>query len=100
IAMRILNSGRFSMGSSGAGFLKVLINLTSEHATSRAQFGKKLSEFGLIQEKFSKLAITTYAMESMAYLTAGTLDSYDDPDMSVEAAMVKVSEAEKGKDKG
>ena len=30
-------------------------------------------------------------MESMAYLTAGTLDSYDDPDMSVEAAMVKVS---------
>ncbi|GFS26373.1 very-long-chain specific acyl-CoA dehydrogenase, mitochondrial protein [Elysia marginata] len=94
IAMRILNSGRFSMGSSGAGFLKVLINLTSEHATSRAQFGKKLSEFGLIQEKFSKLAITTYAMESMAYLTAGTLDSYDDPDMSVEAAMVKIFSSE------
>ncbi|KAK3778252.1 hypothetical protein RRG08_060178 [Elysia crispata] len=94
IAMRILNSGRFSMGSSGAGFLKVLINLTSEHATSRAQFGKKLSEFGLIQEKFSKLAVITYAMESMAYLTAGTLDSYDDPDMSVEAAMVKIFSSE------
>ena len=36
------------------------------------------------------MAITTYAMESMAYLTAGVLDSYQKPDASVEAAMVKV----------
>ena len=36
------------------------------------------------------MAITTYAMESMAYLTAGTLDAYQKPDASVEAAMVKV----------
>lgn len=42
------------------------------------------------QEKFAKLAVTAYAMESMTYLTAGILDLYDDPDMSVEAAMVKV----------
>ena len=31
-------------------------------------------------------------MESMAYLTAGTLDYYEDPDLSVEAAMVKVGQ--------
>ena len=36
------------------------------------------------------MSTTVYAMESMAYLTAGTLDYYEDPDLSVEAAMVKV----------
>ena len=47
----------------------------------------------LFQEKFAKMAITTYAMESMAYLTAGTLDNHQKPDASVEAAMVKVSQS-------
>jgi len=94
IAMQILNSGRFSMGSSGAGILKKLIGLTVDHAYNRVQFGKKLTEFGIIQDKFAKMATTVYAMESMAYLTAGTLDHYDNPDMSVEAAMVKVFSSE------
>jgi acyl-CoA dehydrogenase family protein 9 len=40
----------------------------------------------------------TYAMESMSYLTAGTLDSYQYPDCSVEAAMVKVFSSEAGWD--
>ena len=29
-------------------------------------------------------------MESMAYLTAGLIDKYEKPELSVEAAMVKV----------
>ena len=36
------------------------------------------------------MSITAYAMESMAYLTAGLIDKYEKPDLSVEAAMVKV----------
>ena len=49
VAMNILNSGRFSMGSSLAGSLRHLIEKSCEHAKSRTQFGKKLTEFGLIQ---------------------------------------------------
>ena len=44
----------------------------------------------IFQEKFARLAITTYVMESMAYMTAGTLDAYEEPDLSLEAAIVKV----------
>ncbi|KAL5013274.1 hypothetical protein ScPMuIL_007544 [Solemya velum] len=51
IAMNILNSGRFSMGSAGAGNIKKLIGMTAEHAVTRSQFGHKLSEFGLIQRE-------------------------------------------------
>lgn len=94
VAMNILNSGRFSMGSSGAGILKKLIGMTCEHAVSRKQFGSPLAEFGLIQEKFAQMTITTYAMESMAYLTAGVIDLYEKPDVSLEAAIVKVFSSE------
>ncbi|XP_010210141.1 PREDICTED: acyl-CoA dehydrogenase family member 9, mitochondrial [Tinamus guttatus] len=94
IAMNILNSGRFSMGSVSAGIIKKLIEMTAEYACTRKQFNKKLSEFGLIQEKFSLMAVQAYVMESMAYLTAGMMDRPGLPDCSVEAAMVKVFSSE------
>ncbi|XP_059017865.1 complex I assembly factor ACAD9, mitochondrial isoform X2 [Mustela nigripes] len=49
VAMNILNSGRFSMGSTVAGMLKKLIEMTAAYACTRKQFNKNLSEFGLIQ---------------------------------------------------
>ncbi|KFP04818.1 hypothetical protein N300_09926, partial [Calypte anna] len=94
VAMNILNSGRFSMGSASAGMIKKLIEMTAEYACTRKQFDKKLSDFGLIQEKFSLMAVKAYVMESMAYLTAGMMDRPGFPDCSVEAAMVKVFSSE------
>uniref|UniRef100_A0A7N9CYY1 Complex I assembly factor ACAD9, mitochondrial n=1 Tax=Macaca fascicularis TaxID=9541 RepID=A0A7N9CYY1_MACFA len=94
VAMNILNSGRFSMGSAVAGMLKRLIEMTAEYACTRKQFNKRLSEFGLIQEKFALMAQKAYVMESMTYLTAGMLDQPGFPDCSIEAAMVKVFSSE------
>nr|XP_019942702.1 PREDICTED: acyl-CoA dehydrogenase family member 9, mitochondrial [Paralichthys olivaceus] len=96
IAMNILNSGRFSMGSSSAGMIKKLIELSSEYAATRKQFNKSLSEFGMIQEKFAMMALSAFVMESMAYLTAGMMDRPGLPDCSIEAAMVKVFSSEGG----
>ncbi|KAF6725398.1 Acyl-CoA dehydrogenase family member 9, mitochondrial [Oryzias melastigma] len=96
IAMNILNSGRFSMGSSCAGMIKKLIEMTSEYAATRKQFNKSLSEFGMIQEKFALMAMNAFVMESMAYLTAGMMDRPGLPDCSLEAAMVKVFSSEGG----
>ncbi|KAK4296974.1 hypothetical protein Pmani_030578 [Petrolisthes manimaculis] len=94
VAMNILNSGRFSMGSSGAGILKCVMKWAIEHANTRHQFSRPLSDFALIKEKFARMSVNIYAMESMAYLTAGILDGTQDPDCSVEAAMVKVFSSE------
>ncbi|KAI1891005.1 hypothetical protein AGOR_G00159410 [Albula goreensis] len=96
VAMNILNSGRFSMGSAGAGMIKKLIELTAEYAGTRKQFNKSLSEFGMVQEKFAVMAQNAYVMESMAYLTAGMMDRPGVPDCSLEAAMVKVFSSEGG----
>ena len=43
----------------------------------------------LNQEKFARMALKQYTIESMAYLTTGMLDSGEE-DASVEAAMCKV----------
>ncbi|TRY91522.1 hypothetical protein DNTS_029484 [Danionella cerebrum] len=94
VAMNILNNGRFSMGSAGAGVIKKLIGLTAEYAGSRKQFNKRLSEFGMIQDKFATMTIYAYVMESMAYLTAGMMDRPGLPDCSLEAAMVKIFSSE------
>ncbi|XP_013000888.1 complex I assembly factor ACAD9, mitochondrial isoform X2 [Cavia porcellus] len=94
LAMNILNSGRFSMGSLSAAMIKKLIEMTAEYACTRKQFNRKLSEFGLIQEKFALMAQKAYVMESMAYLTAGMLDQPGLLDCSVEAAIVKVFSSE------
>ncbi|XP_056886664.1 complex I assembly factor ACAD9, mitochondrial [Takifugu flavidus] len=96
IAMNILNSGRFSMGSSASGMIKKLIESASEYAATRKQFTKSLSEFGMIQEKFAGMALNAFVMESMAYLTAGMMDRPGIPDCSLEAAMVKVFSSEGG----
>ncbi|ELW62354.1 Acyl-CoA dehydrogenase family member 9, mitochondrial [Tupaia chinensis] len=63
--------------------------MTAEYACTRKQFNKNLSDFGLIQGKFTLMAQKAYVMESMAYLTAGMLDQPGFPDCSIEAAMVK-----------
>lgn len=37
--------------------------MVSEHATTRVQFGKTLSNFGLIKEKVGLMEIDAYAIE-------------------------------------
>lgn len=75
-----------------SGVLKKLIGWTVEHVIDRQQFGKPLAEFELIQEKLAKITCLTYAMESMAFLTAGMIDTYENPDCAVEAAILKVKQ--------
>ncbi|XP_069500065.1 complex I assembly factor ACAD9, mitochondrial isoform X3 [Ambystoma mexicanum] len=67
VAMNILNSGRFSMGSASAGIIKKLIEMTSEYAGTRKQFNKKLSEFELIQV-FSSEGVWVCVSEALQIL--------------------------------
>jgi len=74
--------------------LRRLLKLTTEHAITRHQFGKSLSQFGLIKHKIAQVALDAYVMESMAYMTAGMLDSNAYEDCAVEAAIVKIFSSE------
>jgi len=78
IAFNILNMGRYKLASNAVGNCKQAIELAAQFAVDRKQFGKSISEFGLIKEKFAEMATRTYVAESMVYRTGGLLDKMMD----------------------
>lgn len=89
VAMQILNNGRFGMGSTLSGTMRACIQKATEHATNRLQFGKKIENYGAIQEKLARMAMHQYATQSMAYMIAGNMD-LGSQDYHLEAAISKV----------
>ena len=73
IAMNVLNSGRLSLGAACVGGMKTILDMATKHANGRKQFGKQITEFGLIQEKLASMAALTYATESVVYMTTGNM---------------------------
>jgi len=93
VAMQILNNGRFGMGTTLAGTMRMLIQRASTHVTQRTQFGSTLDTFGGVQEKLAMMSVYQYATESMAYMVSGTMDSGHD-EYQLEAAVSKIFSSE------
>ncbi|CAH3025325.1 unnamed protein product [Porites evermanni] len=93
VAMHILNNGRFGMAAALSGTMKGLIAKAADHAASRVQFGQKLEEFGVIQEKLARMAMLQYVTESMAYMISANMDQ-GAIDFQLEAAISKVYASE------
>ncbi|HWZ92094.1 MAG TPA: acyl-CoA dehydrogenase family protein, partial [Polyangiaceae bacterium] len=93
IAMTILNSGRTGLGGGSVGGMKKLIALSTKQAKERVQFGKSISEFGLIKQKVGQMVVDCYATEAVVSMVAGLIDGgYED--YAVEAAISKVFASE------
>ena len=93
IAMTILNSGRTGLGGGSVGGMKKLIALSAKQAKERVQFGKPISDFGLIKQKVGQMVVDCYATEAVVSMVAGLTDAgYDD--YAVEAAISKVFASE------
>jgi alkylation response protein AidB-like acyl-CoA dehydrogenase len=75
IAFNILNMGRLKLGAGCIGGCKYLLVEPLKWAKEREAFGHKLADFGMIKEKLGEMVARTYAGESMAYRTAGMIDS-------------------------
>ncbi|MBY0414674.1 MAG: acyl-CoA dehydrogenase family protein [Bdellovibrionales bacterium] len=73
IAMNVLNSGRLSLGAGCVSGMKMIIEMATNHAANRKQFDRPIAEFGLIQDKLTKMAAMAYASESIVYLTTGNM---------------------------
>ncbi|HEY2745190.1 MAG TPA: acyl-CoA dehydrogenase family protein, partial [Polyangia bacterium] len=74
VAMGILNNGRLGLAAGAVGAAQQVMRLALAHATSRRQFGRAISEFGLIKDKIARMMMEIYAAESMVYLTTGLID--------------------------
>lgn len=73
IAMNVLNTGRLSIGSGAVSGMKIILNLATNQAKQRKQFGDYIINYGLIQEKLAAIAANCYATESIVYMTTGKI---------------------------
>ncbi len=89
IAVEILNTGRTSLGAGCIGGSKIMLREAARHATQRKQFQTKIADFEMIRAKFARMVVSTYALESMVYLTAGLIDRGLE-DYSLEGACCKI----------
>jgi alkylation response protein AidB-like acyl-CoA dehydrogenase len=74
VALNVLNIARFSLGAGCLGGSKKALQEAVTYAKQRVQFGRPITEFGLIKQKIGEMAIQTFIMESMIYRTAGLTD--------------------------
>ena len=93
IAMRILNTGRLSLGTGSVGGAKFLLDQTIRHVKERRQFGQPLADFELVQDKIGWAVSYLFGLESMAYLSTGLVDQ-GVRDYSLESAICKVAGTE------
>ncbi|XP_029186207.2 very long-chain specific acyl-CoA dehydrogenase, mitochondrial-like [Acropora millepora] len=93
VAMHVLNNGRFGMAAAMSGTMKALIAKAADHAGNRVQFGSKLEQFGVIQEKLARMAMYQYVTECMAYMLSANMDQ-GAIDFQLEAAISKVYASE------
>jgi alkylation response protein AidB-like acyl-CoA dehydrogenase len=75
IAFNVLNFGRFKLGAMCAGGAKLAIGESARYAAQRKQFGQPIASFGAIKHKLGEMIVTTYAVESLIYRTAGMIDA-------------------------
>ena len=94
VALTVLDFGRTTFGSCCTGAAKTCLKLAVDHAKTRRQFNRTLSEFELVQEKIGRMAAWTYAMEAMTVVTAGLIDRGLE-DYMLETAMLKVWSTER-----
>lgn len=93
IAMEILNNGRLGLAAGCVGGAKKAIQLATQHAINRKQFGRPIAQFGMIQDKIANMIMDCFAAESMVYMTTDLADK-GIKDYSLESAICKIFSSE------
>ncbi|XP_055913856.1 complex I assembly factor ACAD9, mitochondrial [Eupeodes corollae] len=85
----VLRSTRLRGSMVALGLSKKILNELTQHSIKSKQSGIALKDLEGIKKHIATLTTSTYAMESMIYLTAGLLDEFDQQDVGMEAAITK-----------
>lgn len=91
-AMKILDGGRVAIAGLGVGLARGAYEAALSYAKQRRQFGKRISEFQLIQHKLTDMATEIDASRLLTYRAAWMLDQ--GRRVTKEAAMAKLFSSE------
>ena len=70
IAMKTLDGGRLTIGACCLGASRELLELSTNYAKHRKQFGEPISKFQAVQFMLAEMASKIYPMESIVYRCA------------------------------
>lgn len=90
ISTKLNEISRHLVGAISIGLLKDLFKKTVEFVNDTRRFNKSISEFEFVKDRISDIETKLYTMESMTYMTAGIIDSYEVPDVGCESALTKI----------
>jgi alkylation response protein AidB-like acyl-CoA dehydrogenase len=74
IALNILNLGRLKLGFAALGNCKYAIDLTTQYARERKQFGQPIVTFDMQKGHLGDMVADTYATDAMVYRAVGDID--------------------------
>ncbi|KAG5684437.1 hypothetical protein PVAND_013671 [Polypedilum vanderplanki] len=90
-SINILNQMRLNIGLLAVnGIMKPIINKLTDFCINTRIQNIHFKDVDTIKERIGQLSASCYALESMIYLTAGLKDIYQDQDIDVECAIVKL----------
>ena len=87
-AMSVLDKGRLTMGACALGAAQKLLDLCTEYAKQRIQFGKPIAQFQSVGNMLADMATEIYAARQMLYHAAWLRDQ--GKKVIKEASMVKL----------
>ena len=88
VALTTLNTGRLTLPALCVGLAKRCLEVATDWASKREQWGVPIGKHGAIADKIARIASTLFAMEAMTNLSALLVDRKK-TDIRIEAAMAK-----------
>jgi acyl-CoA dehydrogenase len=88
IGLKTLDRMRATVGAAACGMAARALDEAARHARARAQFGKPLAEFQIVQEKIARMATDLDAARLLVYRAAWEAD-HGAERVTMEAAMAK-----------
>ncbi|HEY7189762.1 MAG TPA: acyl-CoA dehydrogenase family protein [Vicinamibacterales bacterium] len=94
VAFNILNLGRLKLGTRNITGAKRALDWSIDYAKQRQQFGRAISQFGLVKHKLGEMAVRCWVGDAMVYRSLGDVDrALDLVDRSDSSQVLKTIEA-------